>query len=84
MDFRPLGKSKFTGLQWFHIHGKLSVWHIAKLLVKVIRSSAVDPGLSPGSSPPRQKNGVGQEIANFCLQLMILKKNLIQVLNEPT
>ena len=37
------------------------------LLVKVVGSFAVDPGLIPGSSQLRQESGAGQEIANSAI-----------------
>ena len=40
-------------------------------LVKVVGSSAVDQDLIPGSLQLRQKSGIGQEIATFCLELKI-------------
>ena len=62
--------SPFCRTEWFHVHVNiaflhLSVWLIAKLLVKVVGSYKVDQDSIPGSSQLRQKSGIEQEIANF-------------------
>ena len=48
------------------------------LLVKLVGSYTVDPGLIPGSSKLRQKSVVGQEIANLQIWDFLKLEFLIQ------
>ena len=47
------------------------------LLVKVVRSSAVDTGSIPDSSKLKQKSAIGQEIANSAIFILFLKHEIL-------
>ena len=44
------------------------------ILVKVVGSSAIDPGLIPGSLQLRQESGILQEIANSAIFIFLKLK----------
>ena len=54
------------------------------LLVKVVGSSAIDPGLIPGNLQLGQESGIVQEIANSAIFYFFKVEISMQVLIEST